>query len=128
MTDVIASSLNSIKVCEHKGKANCTLKWNSKLLDAVLDQFQKNGYIEKYDVTGPQNKQNITIKLSGKINKCGAVKPRFFVKNDEWENWEVKYLPAKGVGILVVTTPNGVMTQEEAKAQKLGGRLLAYVY
>jgi len=32
------------------------------------------------------------------------------------------------MGLLIISTPKGVMTHEEAKKQKIGGRLIAYVY
>ena len=39
-----------------------------------------------------------------------------------------RYLPAKNFGILIVTTPEGIMTHREAKERGIGGRLLAYMY
>jgi small subunit ribosomal protein S8 len=50
------------------------------------------------------------------------------VKRDGFEKYEKRFLPAFNYGILIVTTPNGVMTHEDAKKEGIGGRLLAYVY
>ncbi|HNR45412.1 MAG TPA: 30S ribosomal protein S8, partial [Methanofastidiosum sp.] len=36
--------------------------------------------------------------------------------------------PAKEFGILIMSTPNGVMSHKKAKEQNIGGILLAYVY
>ena len=47
---------------------------------------------------------------------------------DEFEKFEKRYLPAKNFGILIVTTPEGIMTHNEAKERGIGGRLLAYMY
>ena len=58
----------------------------------------------------------------------GAIKPRFAVKATEYEKFEKRYLPAKGFGILIVSTVKGLMTHYEAKQQGLGGRLIAYCY
>jgi|GEM_PF-2562576 small subunit ribosomal protein S8 len=38
------------------------------------------------------------------------------------------FLPSKDIGILVVTTNQGVMSHKEASAKGLGGKLLGYVY
>ncbi len=68
------------------------------------------------------------MKLSGGINKCGAIRPRYSVGKSDYEKFERRYLPAKDFGILIVSTQNGVMTNQSAKEKSLGGRLLAYVY
>ncbi|MGD0511047.1 MAG: 30S ribosomal protein S8, partial [Candidatus Micrarchaeaceae archaeon] len=39
-----------------------------------------------------------------------------------------RYIPSKDFGILILTTPKGIMTNKEARENKIGGRLLAYVY
>ena len=68
------------------------------------------------------------VELLGAINKCGAVKPRFTVKNNEFEKFEKKFLPAKDFGFIVVSTSQGIMTHIEAKQKSLGGKLIAYFY
>jgi len=68
------------------------------------------------------------VELIGNINKCGVIKPRFPVKKNEFEKWEKRFLPAKDFGILLVSTPKGVMSHKEAYKNGIGGRLLAYVY
>ena len=73
-------------------------------------------------------KMNLRNELKGNINKCGVIKPRHAVKKDEFEKFEKRYLPAKNFGILIVTTPKGIMTHYEAKELGIGGRLLAYMY
>ena len=70
----------------------------------------------------------LKINLLGNINKCGVVKPRFSTKKNGFEKWEKRYLPAKDFGLLLVSTPKGVITHNEAKTQETGGKLLAYCY
>jgi small subunit ribosomal protein S8 len=62
------------------------------------------------------------------INGCGVIKPRHSVKKDDYEKFEKRFLPAKGFGILIVSTPKGIMTQEGAKKEDSGGKLLAFIY
>ena len=59
---------------------------------------------------------------------CGAIKPRFSVKIREMERYEARYLPAKDFGIIIVSTPSGVMTHKQAKEALTGGKLIAYIY
>jgi len=44
------------------------------------------------------------------------------------ENWEERYLPSRDIGVLIVSTPKGVVSHVDARSSKTGGRLLAYVY
>jgi small subunit ribosomal protein S8 len=46
----------------------------------------------------------------------------------EFDKFEKRYLPARGFGIIIVSTNKGIMTLEEAKEKRIGGRLLAYCY
>ena len=62
------------------------------------------------------------------ISARWVIKPRYAVKSDEYEKFEKRYLPAQGMGILIVSTSKGMMTQVQAREQRLGGRLIAYVY
>ena len=39
-----------------------------------------------------------------------------------------KFLPARNFGVLILSTNKGVMAHSDARAQSLGGQLLAYVY
>ncbi|PSH00976.1 MAG: 30S ribosomal protein S8, partial [Nanohaloarchaea archaeon SW_7_46_7] len=48
--------------------------------------------------------------------------------NDEFEKWAKRYLPAQGFGEILVTTSQGVMTHSKARKEKVGGKLLGYVY
>ncbi|MFH1247023.1 MAG: 30S ribosomal protein S8, partial [Candidatus Micrarchaeota archaeon] len=123
MVDFLSDALNSIKVAELKGKSTCTAP-NSKLVVAVLTCLKDNGYLASVE---PKEKK-IAIKLSGKINNCGAIKPRFFVKYSEWDKYENRFLPSRTVGLIFVSTSSGLMTHIQAKEKRLGGALLAFVY
>ncbi|MGC8850248.1 MAG: 30S ribosomal protein S8, partial [Candidatus Bathyarchaeia archaeon] len=63
-----------------------------------------------------------------RINRCGAVRPHYPVKVEKLEEWEKRYLPSRDIGILILTTPKGIISNREAKELRMGGRLLAYVY
>ena len=123
MADLLSDALNAIKVAELKGKTTCIVP-NSKLVYAVLTALKDNAYlanIEKKDRT-------ITVSLTGNVNNCGSIRPRFFVKNADWEKQETRFLPSRDVGIIIVSTSTGLMTHTQAKSKKVGGTLLAFVY
>ena len=56
------------------------------------------------------------------------IKPRHSVKRSDFDTWESRYLPARDFGLLILTTNQGIMDHFEAKKERVGGRLLAYVF
>lgn len=100
----------------------------SKLVGNVLKVLQKHGYIGAFEYIEDGRGGKFRIQLLGRINRSAPIKPHFSVKKDSFEEWEKIYLPGRDIGILIVTTPKGVMSHKEAKASGIGGRLLGYVY
>jgi small subunit ribosomal protein S8 len=97
-------------------------------LGRILRIIQLNGYIGEFEFIDDGRSGKFKVQLLGRINKCGAIRPRFSVKVDEFEEWERKFLPSRDVGILVISTPTGVLSHREAMEKRIGGRLLAFVY
>ena len=128
MHDLINDAISNIKNHEKIGKTECVVKPKSKLLIEILRLFQKKGYIGEFEVSDESTGGSVKIKLIKKINDCGIIKPRYPVKKDEFPAWEQRFLPARDFGMLIVSTPQGVMSHSEAIEKGLGGRLLAYVY
>jgi len=126
--DPLANALSTIMNNEVRGKKECLIYPASKLVINVLKTMQKEGYIGNIEYIEDGRGGKLKVELLGRINKCGVIKPRFPVKKDEFEKWEERFLPARDIGILIVSTSKGVMTHIEAKRQGIGGVLLAYVY
>ena len=125
--DTLADALSTIKNAENIGKIDCITP-ASRLVKEVLKVMQKQGYIGVFEFIDDGRSGKFKIELKKKVNSCNVIKPRYSLKADEFEKWEKRFLPAKGFGILLVSTTKGVMTHEDAKKQHLGGKLLAYVY
>lgn len=125
--DLLADALNTIKTHEMTGKSDCEVR-PSKIVRETLKILQREGYIGDFEYVDEGHQGYFRVKLLGKVNQCGAIKPRLPVKKHEWADWEQKYIPGVGFGMLIVTTPQGLMTNEEAKSASTGGRLVAYIY
>ncbi|HDD71569.1 MAG: 30S ribosomal protein S8 [Candidatus Aenigmatarchaeota archaeon] len=125
--DLLADALSAIKNAERVGKKECVVK-ASKLIGEVLKVMQKNGYIDAFEFVDDGKSGKFRIELKGRIIDCNVIKPRFSVKVDEFEKWEKRYLPAREFGLLILTTPKGIMSHKEAKKLHTGGKLLAFVY
>jgi small subunit ribosomal protein S8 len=125
--DPLANALSNINIHEKARKQYCIVPYSTMVAN-VLRTMQKHNYIGMYEFIDDPQSGKFRAQLLGNVNKCGVIKPRHAVKKDEYEKWERRYLPAKGFGILIVSTPQGVMDHVEAESLGTGGRLLAYVY
>lgn len=125
--DRLADALNTLKTHEMIGQRRCTVK-ASKLIKEILDLLRKHDYIETYLFNDDGRGGFFDVKLGGKINDCGVIKPRFPVKHNEWAKHEEQRIPGVGIGLLIVSTSQGVMTNADAEKMGIGGRLLAYIY
>ena len=126
--DPLADAMSTLTNASRLGKRETVINVASKLIGKVLRVLQDEGYIEEFEYIDDGRAGKYRVKLRGRINKAGVIKPRFPVKKDEILYWEKMYLPADNVGIIIMSTNQGVMTHKEAKERGIGGILLAYCY
>lgn len=124
LNDVMAS----LKNAERVGKRACRVRPASNLIGRVLRVMQENRYIGSFQRIENNRGGFFEVELIGTINNCGAIKPRFSVKRKLLEKYEARFLPAQDFGVLILTTPKGVLSHRTAKEENTGGKLLAYVY
>ena len=121
--DIVADALNEIMNAKRAGKLSLEINAYSKFLISILALAKLKGYIKNYEMG------NNILKIEiAKLNKCRAIKPRYTVKVEQIEKYESRYLPARNLGILVISTPQGLMTNQTAKEKNIGGSLIAYMY
>ena len=126
--NVLANLFVTLYNNEARRKSECIILPTSKLGIEVLKTLQKDGYIGEFEHIDDKRGGKFKIEVLAKITKCGAISPRFKVKNEEYNDWEQQYLPAYNRGMLLVTTNQGVMSHHEAVNKGLGGFLIGYVY
>lgn len=122
--DIVADALNQIMNAKKAGKHSVTLIKHSKFLVSVLAIGKIKDYIKSYRVEG----REMVVELGHKLNFCKAVKPRYLVKANEIEKYMRRYLPARGMGFLLISTSEGLMTHQTAMEKNLGGSVIAYFY
>lgn len=127
MVDVFADAINKIKTYEATGMYECVVP-STKLLKTVLATMKENSYVKDFEEFKDGKFNALKITLSKRINDIGVIKPRYPVTQTTMQKYETRYIPSKDFGILIVSTPKGIMTNRQAKQSKVGGRLLAYVY
>ncbi len=128
MSDPIADMLTRIRNAQMAGHDKVKVA-SSKLKKALLDVMHKEGYIEGYEVSDNAGKPELIVKLKyyqGKpvieeVKRVSRPGLRVYKKKDE--------LPKVmgGLGIAIVSTSKGVMTDHEARKQGLGGEVVCTV-
>jgi small subunit ribosomal protein S8 len=121
--DKISDALNQMMNALRAEKDSVVVHAHSKLLLSILALAKLKGYVKNYKTEG----NSVTIEFA-KLNGCNAIKPRYFVKVVDIEKYAKRYLPAKEIGMLIVSTSKGIMTHQTAQEKKIGGSLLAYFY
>jgi len=126
--DPLNDALAKLYNAEQAGKFDVQLSPASKLLGSVLQIMQTSGYVGEIQRNDDGRGGSFNVQLRGAINQCGVVKPRYSVRRQEFDKWEGRFLPAQDFGLLILTTNSGIMHHKEAKENRIGGKLLAYVY
>ncbi len=131
MSDPIADMLTRIRNA-NTAKHDTVDVPASKMKTAIADILVKEGYIEKYEIVEVNGFNNLHITLKyGKDKNVKIItglkrisKPglRVYAGKDE--------LPKVlgGLGIAIISTNKGVVTDKEARALQVGGEVLAYVW
>ncbi len=130
MTDPIADMLTRIRNALAVNKETVEIP-SSNMKKAIADIMLKEGYVEDVKTVGEgyAAKIVITLKYAGKkksvINALQRVsRPGLRVYAD------VENMPKvmDGLGIAVLSTNKGVMTDKQAKAANVGGEVLCYIW
>ena len=128
VTNILANLFASLQNAEMRRKKECMVIPASNLASEVMRVLQKKRYIGEFEFIDDGVSGKLRVQLLGRINRCGAITPRYPIKSREYTKWESRYLPAVGVGMLIVSTSDGVLSHAEAQEKNIGGRLLGYVY
>lgn len=100
----------------------------NNVIKRILEIMQDNQYLGECKEIEDNKGNSMEINLIGAINKCNVIKPHFSVKKDEYEKYEKRFLPSRNMGIMIVSTSEGIMTHTQAKKKNIGGKLLAFCY
>ncbi len=126
--DVLSNTFSTIVNNELRNKRECIISPASKLIGNILRVLQQNGYVGKFEFIDDGRFGKFDVQLLGRVNRCGAIRPRHAIKVDDIEEWEMRFLPSRELGMLILSTPAGVISHRDAKQKKIGGVLLGYIY
>merc|ERR1712038_860036 len=125
---VLADALKSIYNAEKRGRRQGVIRPSSKVIIKFLQTMQQYGYIGEFEIVDNHRSGKIVIELIGRVNKCGVISPRFDVAVGDIEKWVVNLLPSRQFGQILLSTTYGIMTHEEARRKKTGGKVIGFFY
>jgi len=130
MTDPIADMLTRVRNANSAFKPSTTIPSSKKLVE-IARILKQEGYIEDYEVVegNPQDSLEVTLKYGPKkertitgIRRISKPGLRVYAKKDD--------LPRVlgGLGVAVISTSSGVMTDRDARKAGVGGEVIAYIW
>jgi len=120
--DTVSDAMNMMMNAKKAGKKRIVVKRVSNLLMKLLEILKEDKMIDF-----KKEKEGTAIELN-EVSTCSAIKPRFNVKVEDIEKYIRRFLPARGVGTIIISTSKGLMKHEDAIKKNMGGSLIAYYY
>lgn len=128
MIDPIADMLTCIRNASHALLPHVEVS-HSKMKESIARILKQEGYVADASTAGDAKK---TLKLKLKFEgRKGVIKSLRRVSKPGLRRYAgATEIPRVlgGMGIVIMSTPKGVMTGVEARKQNLGGELICYVY
>ena len=129
LSDPIGDMLARIKNSQTRNKKNVSMP-SSKFKTKIADVLKEEGFIIDYKIEDNEKKQNLIITLKynygnpviNTIERVSKPGRRIFSSAES--------LPKinNGLGIAIISTPKGVMTDVNARKQKIGGEIICKVF
>jgi len=128
-TDPIADMLTRIRNAINVRKHEISLP-HSKIKEAVARSLQANGFIDAVSVTDLSVGKQLHIVINAEDANARITEIKRLSKPGRRHYSNAREIPTvkRGRGVVIVSTSKGLMTGAEAKAQGLGGELIASIY
>lgn len=130
MTDPISDMLTRIRNAQLVAKAEVSMS-ASRIKNAVAKVLFEEGYIESFEV-GKDERGFPQLKIALKYYANRPVIEKIQRESRpglrRYASWQSLPRPSSGLGISIVSTSKGIMSDRHARAQKIGGEVIATVY
>ncbi|CDC64310.1 30S ribosomal protein S8 [Clostridium sp. CAG:448] len=130
MSDVIADMLTRIRNASNAKHATVDIP-ASNMKKAIADILVEEGYVKNYTVIDDGKQGTIRVTLKYLANKQKVIhglrrvsKPGLRI----YASYEKMPKVMNGLGIAIVSTSKGIMTDKKARANKVGGEVIAFVW
>ena len=128
MSDPIADMLTRIRNAQQVDKVSVTMP-SSKLKVAIAAVLQDEGYIDSFQIKGEQAKPELEITLKYYAGRP-VIERIERISRPGLRSYKGRHsIPSvmNGLGVAIISTSRGVMTDRKARATGVGGEVLCYV-
>ena len=128
--DPIAEMLTQIRNSLMAGQKTCVVRY-SKIKEEILKILKNEEYIRDYKIEERLGKKNIRVSLSfDRDNKSSINRIKRISKPGRRIYMPYTKLPyiLRGMGMLVLSTSKGLMTDKNARKEKIGGEIICEIY
>lgn len=128
-TDPIADMLTRIRNANQQKHETVSIPY-SNLKNDLANILKNEGFVTDFVVNEEGNQKNIVITLKYKGNERVITGLKRVSKPGLRQYAKVNEIPKvlNGLGIVVLSTSQGLMTDKEARAKNIGGEVLAYIW
>ena len=128
-TDPIADMLTRIRNANQQKHETVSISY-SNLKNDLANILKNEGFVTDFVVNEEGNHKNIVITLKYKGNERVITGLKRVSKPGLRQYAKVNEIPKvlNGLGIVVLSTSQGLMTDKEARAKNIGGEVLAYIW
>lgn len=130
ITDPIGDALTRIRNAQAAGHATVELR-RSKQIERLAEVLQAEGFIESFSQTeSAPGKLNLELKLKYHVDGRPMIAASRRVSapgRRTYSGWETLPKVQRGLGILILSTSQGVMSDRKARKLKIGGEVLASI-
>ncbi|WP_104725837.1 30S ribosomal protein S8 [Helicobacter felis] len=130
VNDIVADSLTRIRNASMR-RLEVTELYYAKIVVSILEIFKNRGFITNYQVVQKEGKNFISVELAyddkgraviSEIKRLSKPGRRLYKQANELKRFK------NGYGVIVVSTSKGVITNEEAYKQNVGGEVLCSIW
>lgn len=125
--DSISDFLNKLKLASRTGKASIQFP-ASALINAISEALQKRGYIAEMGHKGKRRELEVILAYEAGKPKVSNVRRVSRLSRRVYRGWRELRPVRNGFGMAVLSTPKGVLSDAEAKKEKVGGEVLFEVW
>ena len=130
MTDPIADMLTRIRNANQNRALNVSMP-SSKMKETIASILKEEGFITDFSIEKNDVQNILTLTLKYAANKERVITGlKRISKPGLWVYASVDKIPSvrNGLGIAIISTPKGVMTDKMARSNNVGGEVIAYIW
>ena len=127
LQDPIADALTRMRNAARAHLGSATLR-NSRIVRAILSVFKEQGYINGFEVQ--EDSRYLTVHMKYNLDGSSVIRTLQRVSKSScrvYSGFRKLMSVMGGFGVAVISTPKGVMTDRQARAQKVGGEVLCLI-